>query len=142
MITQEDIDDFMEEVNASRKPPLTVPQMVEIFAETMRQVTDPEMSANLVVEEDDEWYVEYYKWVDSDPTYDPAKELKELADKTYVAYGYARARGWDLGEAVRRVHNNNIDRCVWPNGGVRYRTDGKVLRNPDAPKIDLSDLVK
>ena len=141
MLTREDIDDFMEEVNASRKPPLTVPQMVEIFAETMRQEKNPEMSANLVYEEDEEWYEENQKWVKGDCTYDPAKELKELADKVYVEYGYARARGWDLEEAVRRVHKNNIDRCVWPNGGVRYRADGKVLRNPDAPKIDLGDLV-
>ena len=141
MITQEDIEAFCDELEASRRPPLTVPQMVEIFAETMRQEKNPEMSGKLVVEEDDEWFVEYYKWVDSDPTYDPAKELKELADKIYVAYGYARARGWDLEEAVRRVHKNNIDRCVWPDGSIKYRADGKVLRNPDARAIDLSDLV-
>jgi len=30
---------------------------------------------------------------------------------------------------------------VWPDGGVRYRADGKVLKNPDAPKITLEDLV-
>ena len=141
MITYEDIAAFREEMDAASKPPLTVAQMVEIFADTMRQEKNPEMSANLVYEEDEEWYEENQKWVKGDYTYDPAKELKELADKVYVEYGYARARGWDLDEAIRRVHQNNIGRCVWPDGGVRYREDGKVLKNPNAPKIDLGDLV-
>ena len=141
MITIEDIEAFQEELDSFRKPPLTVPQMVEIFAETMRQPKDPEMSANLVYEEDEEWYDENQKWVKGDYTYDPAKELKELADKVYVEYGYARARGWDLEEAVRRVHKNNIDRCVQPDGSIKYRADGKVMKRDNPPKIDLSDLV-
>ena len=141
MLTAEDIEAFMEEVEASRRPPLTVPQMVEIFAETMRQEKNPEMSGVLVTEEFDEWFREYRMWYVDSKHYKPTGELKELADLIYVAYGYARARGWDLDEAVRRVHKNNIDRCVWPDGGVKYRADGKVLRNPDAPKIDLSDIV-
>ena len=141
MITEEDIMEFVEEIEASRRPPLTVPQMVEIFAETMRQEKNPEMSGVLVTEEFDEWFREYRMWYVDSKHYKPTGELKELADLIYVAYGYARARGWDLDEAVRRVHKNNIDRCVWPDGGVKYRADGKVLKNPDAPKIDLSDLV-
>ena len=141
MITQEDIEAFCDELEASRRPPLTVPQMVEIFAETMRQEKNPEMSGKLVVEEGEEWFLEYRKWCIDSKHYKPEEELKELADLVYVIYGYARARGWDLEEAVRRVHKNNIDRCVWPDGGVKYRADGKVLKNPNAPKIDLSDLV-
>ena len=139
MITQEDIDDFMEEVNASRKPPLTVPQMVEIFAETMRQEKNIVLGATLIDEEYNEWKdVNFCRPLNKEGD---IAELKELADLVYVIYGYARARGWDLEEAVRRVHKNNIDRCVWPNGGVRYRADGKVLKNPDAKPVDLDDLV-
>ena len=141
MITQEDIDDFMEEVDKARKPPLTVPQMVEIFADTMRQEKNPEMSAGLVREEFGEWdYEEVNNWAGNEFASKVA-ELKELADLVYVIYGYARARGWDLEEAVRRVHQNNIDRCVQPDGGVKYREDGKVLKRNNPPKIDLSDLV-
>ena len=146
MITYEDIQEFMEEVDKARKPPLTVPQMVEIFAETMRQEKNPEMSANLLHEEYSEWLKE---WELSSPlctgmnypSPSPERELKELADLTYVIYGYARARGWDLDEAVRRVHQNNIDRCVQPDGSVKYRADGKVIKRDNPPKIDLSDLV-
>jgi len=46
-----------------------------------------------------------------------------------------------LDEAVRRLHQNNMRRCVWPDGSIKRREDGKILRNPDAPKIDLSDLI-
>lgn len=67
--------------------------------------------------------------------------LKELSDLVYVIYGYAAFRGWDLDEAVRRVHKNNMERCVWPDGTIRKRDDGKVMKNPDAPKVQLSDLV-
>ena len=140
MITQEDIEAFCEELDASRRPPLTVPQMVEIFAETMRQEKNPEMSAKLIEEEYVEWGDEYYGNYYHHPAYTDGRELKELADLVYVIYGYARARGWDLDEAVRRVHKNNIDRCVWPDGGIKYRADGKALKNPNATKIDLSDL--
>lgn len=140
MITLEDIEAFMEEKEAYEKPPLNPSQMVEEFATTMGQGKDFILGATLIDEEYNEWY----DWSpvgighSTDPTQD---ELKELADLVYVIYGYARARGWDLEEAVRRVHKNNMQRCVWPDGGVKYRTDGKVLKNPNAPKIDLSDLM-
>ena len=141
MITQEDIEAFCEELEASRRPPLTVPQMVEIFAETMRQPKDPGMSLKLVLEE----FSEFWEEADEEHrNYKPLnreKVLKEMADLVYVLYGYARSLDLPLEEAVRRVHKNNIDRCVWPDGGVKYRADGKVLRNPDAKPIDLSDLV-
>lgn len=141
MITQEDIEAFCEELEASRRPPLTVPQMVEIFAETMRQDKNPEMSLKLVLEE----FSEFWEEADEEHrNYKPLnreKVLKEMADLVYVLYGYARSLDLPLEEAVRRVHKNNIDRCVWPDGGVKYRADGKVLRNPNAVKIDLSDLV-
>ena len=141
MITQEDIEAFMEEVEASRRPPLTVPQMVEIFAETMRQEKNPEMSGVLVTEEFDEWFREYRMWYVDSRHYKPTGELKELADLVYVIYSYARARGFDLETAIERVHENNMSRCVWPDGNVKYREDGKILKQPNYPKPDLSDLV-
>ena len=141
MITQEDIEAFCEELEASRRPPLTVPQMVEIFAETMRQEKNPEMSLKLVFEE----FSEFWEEADEEHrNYKPLnreKVLKEMADLVYVLYGYARSLDLPLDEAVRRVHKNNIDRCVWPDGGVKYRADGKVLKRDNPPKIDLGDLV-
>jgi predicted HAD superfamily Cof-like phosphohydrolase len=58
-----------------------------------------------------------------------------------VIYGYANAKGWDLAEAVLRVHNNNVGRCIQPDGSIKRRADGKVMKNPDYPKPNLSDLV-
>ena len=139
MLTAEDIAAFREEMDASSKPPLTVPEMVEIFAETMRQEKNITLGATLIDEEYNEWRdVNFsgllYKEGDM-------AELKELADLVYVIYGYARACGWDLDEAIRRVHRNNLDRCVQPDGSIKYRADGKVIKRDNPPKIDLSDLV-
>jgi len=49
--------------------------------------------------------------------------------------------GYDLDEAVRRVHENNVGRCVQPDGSVKRREDGKIIKNKDYPKVNLTDLV-
>lgn len=67
--------------------------------------------------------------------------LKELADVLYVTYGWAVTRGWDLNEAFRRVHENNMGRMVQDDGTIQYREDGKVMKNKNYPKVDLKDLV-
>jgi hypothetical protein len=67
--------------------------------------------------------------------------LKEMADLVYVLYGAAVTFGWNLDEAVRRVHENNMGRCIQPDGTIKRREDGKVIKNPEYPKVDLSDLV-
>jgi len=66
--------------------------------------------------------------------------LKELADLVYVTYGMAATFGWDLDEAVRRVHASNMSK-LGTNGKPIYREDGKVLKGPNYKKPDLSDLV-
>tara|TARA_R110000868_G_scaffold3443_1_gene22173 strand:+ start:2838 stop:3263 length:426 start_codon:yes stop_codon:yes gene_type:complete len=66
--------------------------------------------------------------------------LKELADLVYVTYGYAAKFGWDLDEAVRRVHASNMSK-LGNDGKPIYREDGKVLKGPNYQKPDLSDLV-
>jgi predicted HAD superfamily Cof-like phosphohydrolase len=68
-------------------------------------------------------------------------ELKELADLIYVIYGYAWAKGWDLDEAVRRVHANNMARMYQDDGNIKRREDGKIVKNPNTPKVNLEDLV-
>ena len=66
--------------------------------------------------------------------------LKELADLIYVTYGYAVAFGWDLDEAVRRVHASNMSK-LGPDGAPIYRDDGKVLKGENYSEPDLSDLL-
>lgn len=71
---------------------------------------------------------------------DPAHLLKELADLVYVTYGFAATFGWNLDEAVRRVHASNMSK-LGADGQPIYREDGKVLKGPNYEQPDLSDLV-
>jgi len=69
--------------------------------------------------------------------YSPANELKELSDLVYVIYGYAQSRGWDLNEAVFRVHSNNMNRMFQDDGTLKRNDAGKIIRNPNTPSVDL-----
>ena len=71
----------------------------------------------------------------------PVNLLKELADLVYVVYATAVTFGWDLDEAVRRVHENNMGRMYQQDGSIKRREDGKVLKNKNYPKVNLEDLV-
>lgn len=112
--------------------PQTPTEMVREFVTISGQKPNPILYSNLISEEFHEWLEE------------PAgtqEELKELADLLYVIYGYANARGWDVEEAFRRVHENNIGRMYQPDGTIKRREDGKIIKNPDYPKVALGDLV-
>ena len=66
--------------------------------------------------------------------------LKELADLVYVCYQYAENLGWDLDEALQRVHNSNMSKLD-SDGNPIYREDGKVLKGPEYQPPNLRDLV-
>ena len=66
--------------------------------------------------------------------------LKELADLAYVCFQYAAARGWDLDEALDRVHRSNLSKLDDNLRPIR-REDGKVLKGPNYEPPVLSDLV-
>jgi NTP pyrophosphatase (non-canonical NTP hydrolase) len=70
----------------------------------------------------------------------PDNLLKELADLVYVTYGFAATFGWNLDEAVRRVHASNMSK-LGDDGKPIYREDGKVLKGPHYEAPDLTDLV-
>jgi len=138
MITMKDLEDmgysyYDVEVPTDKKTQ-TPADMVEEFAKVTQQEACPDTYRTLINEEHKEWVEACY-------TSSEEHELKELADKIYVEFGYARVKGWDLMEALRRVHENNLGRCVQPDGSVRRRDDGKILKNKDYPKVDLGDLV-
>ena len=71
----------------------------------------------------------------------PENLVKELADLVYVLFGYAVAFGWDLDEAVRRVHASNMSK-LGEDGRPIYRDDGKVQKGVNYQEPDMSDLVK
>jgi len=134
VITQRDIDDWAhseEYYNGVEPETMTTTDMVREFAEVTGQEPNEYLYAALMDEEYKEWQA-----TDSDE-----EELKELADLVYVIYGYANAKRYDLETAVRRVHENNLGRCLQPDGTVKRRADGKILKNKDYPKVNLEDLV-
>ena len=111
--------------------PQTVTEMVLEFVTKTGQVPTDELYAQLIIEE-------YKEWLTSE---DIMEEMKELTDLVYVIYGYALAKGFNLEEAVRRVHKNNLGRCIQPDGSIQRRPDGKILKNKDYPKVQLEDLI-
>jgi len=113
---------------------MSVAKMVEEFATVTEQEGSPKLYLTLIEEE-------YKEWQDEVGCGTPTRELKELSDLVYVIFGYARAMGYDLETAVQRVHDNNLGRCVQPDGTIQRRVDGKIVKNPDYPKPDLGDLV-
>ena len=66
--------------------------------------------------------------------------LKELSDLVYVCYQYAANMGWDLDEALNRVHVSNMSKLD-EDGKPIYRADGKVLKGPNYKPPNLADLV-
>ncbi len=66
--------------------------------------------------------------------------LKELADLVYVCYQFAANMGWDLDEAMYRVHQSNMSKLDI-DGNPIYREDGKVLKGPYYKPPNLEDLV-
>ena len=66
--------------------------------------------------------------------------LKELADLVYVCYQYAENLGWDLDEALNRVHQSNMSKLGGDGQPIR-REDGKVLKGPNYKPPTLTDLV-
>ena len=113
---------------------MTPMDMVREFSKIMGQEPNPALYSTLIQEEFNEWF-------DARQSIDHAHELKELSDLVYVIFGYASSKGWDLMEATRRVHMNNLARCIHPDGSIKRREDGKIVKNPDYPKVDLGDLV-
>jgi len=67
--------------------------------------------------------------------------LKELADLVYVCAQYAANLGWDLDEAIARVHASNLSKLGSDGKPIR-RADGKVLKGPNYEPPDLKDLVE
>ncbi len=69
-----------------------------------------------------------------------AHTLKELADVVYVAYQYAASAGWDLDEALDRVHESNLSKLDDDLKPIK-REDGKVIKGPNYKPPTLIDLV-
>lgn len=146
MITSEDIVGFeyFDEGNERLRDPNTylnkspldmVQHFAKVYGQTMghswEKGSDKDMLRWSLIKE------EYEEVMDAN---DPAHLLKELADLVYVTYGFAATFGWNLDEAVRRVHASNMSK-LGDDGQPIYREDGKVLKGPHYEAPDLNDLV-
>ena len=97
------------------------------------------MQKNLIVEEFKEFLeAEGMLFRNSQALHEDA--IKELSDLVYVCYQYAANMGWDLVEALRRVHQSNMSKLD-EDGKPTYREDGKVLKSANYQPPTLSDLV-
>ena len=98
------------------------------------------LQTKLIVEEFEELRTSV-KTVGCYPDNKRAKEeaLKELADLAYVVFQLAAAMGWDLNEALDRVHKSNLSKLV--DGKPLRREDGKVLKGPNYKPPTLIDLI-
>ena len=97
------------------------------------------MQKNLIVEEFKEFLeAEGMLFRNSASLHEDA--MKELSDLVYVCYQYAANMGWDLDEALRRVHQSNMSKLD-EDGKPTYREDGKVLKSANYQPPTLSDLV-
>ena len=134
-VTEEEVMGNKERknMNNQRTLPLVQPvsEMVRDYSFLSKQPPSPSLYEDLIEEE----YGEFRKSRVAED------KLKELSDLVYVSYGYARDKGWDLDEAVRRVHENNIGRMYQEDGTILRRDDGKIIKNKNYPKVDLEDLV-
>jgi len=92
------------------------------------------MQKSLIDEEWSEFHEAYHFKDDSE-------QLKELSDLVYVCYQYAVNKGWDLDEAMRRIHLSNMSK-LGPDGLPIRREDGKVLKGPNYRPPNLKDLLK
>ena len=111
----------------------TKADMFQEFATVTEQQVCPNLYIDLIFEEFGEF---------EESVTDTVGELKEMADLMFVLYGYANAMGYDLDTAFARVARNNIGRCVREDGSIVRREDGKVVKDPDYPKVNLKGCMK
>jgi predicted HAD superfamily Cof-like phosphohydrolase len=97
------------------------------------------MQRNLIVEEFKE-FIEAEGMLFRDNLVFHEEALKELSDLVYVCYQYAENMGWNLDEALCRVHQSNMSKLD-EGGKPIYREDGKVLKSYNYKPPTLSDLV-
>lgn len=86
-----------------------------------------------------------YMDVKNHPKYDKGFDInrlaKELSDLLYVVYGTAAAYGIPIDDVYRKVHQNNMSK-LQPDGTVKYREDGKVLKPDTYVPLDTSKLLE
>ena len=143
MINETDLEAFgyYEQMELPLEDPRskTPLEMVKEYSKVSGQTPRSALYEDLIHEEYHEWWDTTFEWDLGEEGAEAC--LKELTDLVYVCYGYANANGWDLDMALLRVHDNNMGRMYQPDGSIKRREDGKIIKNKDYPKVNLEDLV-
>tara|TARA_R100001377_G_scaffold43808_1_gene24842 strand:- start:1044 stop:1466 length:423 start_codon:yes stop_codon:yes gene_type:complete len=140
MISDKQIHDFMnEDYSPNGRVDATPQELVTQFIDHMDQPLDQkykygndldDFRFSLLQEE-------YFEVIEAA---EPHLKLKELADLVYVTYGYAATYGWDLDEAVNRVHESNMSK-LGEDGKPVKDSNGKVMKGNGYKPPCLRDLV-
>jgi phosphoribosyl-ATP pyrophosphohydrolase len=128
----------LKKPNQTGTTPYLMHQTLMDQAEEFRQAysvstSGPQMQKSLIDEEWSEFHEAFH-------LKDEHEQLKELCDLVYVCYQFAANEGWDLDEAMDRVHKSNMSKLD-DKGQPIYRPDGKVLKGPNYKPPNLTDLL-
>tara|TARA_R110000851_G_scaffold9707_8_gene35859 strand:+ start:1645 stop:2049 length:405 start_codon:yes stop_codon:yes gene_type:complete len=122
-------------------------QMVREFHKAMGLKIDQEHPLKSDLEEHEPANLEALRWSLVKEEFEEFRDsmdlenmLKEAADLVYVGYGYAATYGWDLDEALRRVHASNMSKLD-DEGKPILNEVGKVIKGPNYKPPYLGDLV-
>ncbi|MCI1641974.1 MAG: GNAT family N-acetyltransferase [Actinomyces sp.] len=103
--------------------------IAEEFSELVGAVYGP--AARALVEDG------YRRGADADDsTRDVVETADALADMVYVIYGMALESGIDLDAVLAEVQASNLSKLM-PDGSVKLREDGKVLKGPNFFRPDI-----
>ncbi len=64
-----------------------------------------------------------------------------LADIDYVLKGFAITCGIDMAPVVQEVHRSNMTK-VWPDGTIRRREDGKIIKPPTYSPAAIDKIIE
>lgn len=73
--------------------------------------------------------------------YDLVGIADAIGDLNYVVNGAAVAYGFDLEQITDEIHRSNMTK-VWPDGSIRKREDGKILKPDTFSPPNLAQFVE
>ena len=130
-----EVYDLPSNVSADFKPSVDFPRLglrmsliKEEFAELCGAVYGPKSEAMLL---------DVFEKLPDETLRDPVEAADALGDLVYVIYGMALESGIDLDRVLSEVHRSNLSKLM-PDGSVRRRPDGKVLKGPDFSEPDIA----
>jgi predicted HAD superfamily Cof-like phosphohydrolase len=99
-----------------------------------------DLQSDLICEETHEFFEAYDLCLQDLSNFRSREDaLKELADLVYVCIQFAAAAGWELDEALARVHRSNMSKLV--DGKPLKNEAGKVIKGPNYQPPYLTDLI-